>query len=61
MNMDFQRAERMLADRLVRESSKDIKIQFEDLLGGGNIRTQIDEQIMTVDIMILSGRCSPMI
>ncbi len=35
-----------LADRLIREGSKDIKIQFEDLLGGGYIKTQIDEQIV---------------
>ena len=35
-----------LADVLIREGSKDIKIDFENLLLGKNITTQIDEQIV---------------
>ena len=35
-----------LADVLIREGSKDIKIDFENLLLGKNIITQIDEQIV---------------
>lgn len=35
-----------LADRLIREGGTEIKMQFEELLGGGHIRTQIDEQIV---------------
>ena len=35
-----------MADELIRRSSKGIKENFETLLGGGTIQTQIDEQII---------------
>ena len=35
-----------LADKLVREGSRDVKVAMEDLLGGGSLKTQIDEQIV---------------
>lgn len=35
-----------MADELIRRSSKEIKENFETLLGGGTIQTQIDEQII---------------
>lgn len=47
-----------LADRLIREGGTEIKMQFEELLGGGHIRTQIDEQIVYDQ---LSERCSRII
>ncbi|MDE7045244.1 MAG: AAA family ATPase, partial [Acetatifactor sp.] len=35
-----------LVGKLIREGSKDVKIIMEDLLGGGILRTRIDEQII---------------
>ncbi len=35
-----------LAGKLIREGSRDIKVTMEDLLNGGTLRTQIDEQIV---------------
>ena len=35
-----------LADELIRRGSKDIKTEFENLLQGGTVRTQLDEQIV---------------
>ncbi len=35
-----------LVEKLVRESSPDIKQAFEDLLGGGSLHVEIDEQIV---------------
>ena len=35
-----------LADKLIREGSRDVKVAMEDLLRGGSLKTQIDEQIV---------------
>ena len=34
-----------LAEKLIREGSKDIKVTMEDLINGGTLHTRIDEQI----------------
>ncbi len=35
-----------LAEKLIREGSKDIKVTMEDLINGGTLHTRIDEQIV---------------
>lgn len=35
-----------LADKLIREGSRDVKVAMEDLLRGGSLKAQIDEQIV---------------